>query len=76
MTKFDAIKQMTIEDLAFFLSMVELGDLNSIPNITNEDINYYINYLKKEDNDLIDVLHKLNKSRHDYKEVEDGENID
>lgn len=74
MTRFDAIKQMNIEDLAFFLSIVELGDLNSIPNITNKDIDYYINYLKKEDNDndLIDSLHKLNRSRHDYKEVEDG----
>lgn len=66
MTRFDAIKQMNIEDLAFFLSIVELGDLNSIPNITNEDINYYINYLKEEDNDLIDALHELNKSRRDY----------
>ena len=72
MTKFDVIKQMNIEDLAFFLSMVELGDPNSIPNIKNEDINYYINYLKEEDPNLIDILHELNKSRHDYKEVEDG----
>ena len=75
MTKFDAIKQMNIEDLAFFLSMVELGDLNSIPNIKNEDINYYINYLKEEDPNLIDILHELNKNRHDYKEVEDGMTI-
>ena len=48
MTRFDAIKQMNIEDLAFFLSIVELGDINSIPNITKEDINYYINYLKEK----------------------------
>jgi hypothetical protein len=68
MTKFDAIKQMSIEDLAFFLSVIEWGDLNSIPNITNEDIDYYKNYLKEEDNDLINTLHELNKSRHDYKE--------
>ena len=67
MTKFDAIKQMSIEDLAFFLSIIEWGDLNSIPNITNEDIDYYKNYLKEEDNNLIDTLHDLNKSRHDYK---------
>ena len=72
MTRFDAIKQMNIEDLAFFLSIVELGDLNSIPNISNEDINYYINYLKEEDNNLINALHELNERRHDYKEVEDG----
>lgn len=72
MTRFDAIKQMNIEDLAFFLSIVELGDLNSIWNIGNESINYYINYLKEEDDDFIDVLHKLNKSRHDYKEVDNG----
>ena len=72
MTRFDAIKQMNIEDLSFFLSIVELGDLNSIWNIGNESINYYINYLKEEDDDFIDVLHKLNKSRHDYKEVDDG----
>ena len=62
MTKFDAIKQMNIEDLAFFLSTIEIVDLNSIPNITNEDINYYINYLKEDDDNLIDILHKLNKS--------------
>ena len=68
MTRFDAIKQMNIEDLAFFLSIVELGDLNSIPNISNEDVNYYKNYLKEEDNDLIDALHELNRSRRDYKE--------
>lgn len=74
MTRFDAIKQMNIEDLAFFLSIVELGDLNSIWNIGNESINYYINYLKEEDDDFIDVLHKLNKSRHDYKEVDNGNN--
>lgn len=73
-TKFDVIKQMNIEDLAFFLSIIELGDLNSIPNIDNESINYYINYLKEEDNGLIDILHKSNKSRHDYKEQEDGKN--
>jgi hypothetical protein len=72
MTRFDVIKQMNIEDLAFFLSIIEWGDLNSIYNITNGDINYYINYLKEEDNDLIDALHKLNKSRRDYREVEDG----
>lgn len=71
MTRFDAIKQMNVEDLAFFLSIVELGDLNSIPNIANEDINYYINYLKEEDNILIDVLHELNESRRDYKEQKD-----
>ena len=70
MTRFDIIKQMNIEDLAFFLSIIELGDLNSIPNITNEDISYYISYLKEEDNDFMDILHKSNKSRHDYKEVE------
>lgn len=70
MTRFDVIKQMNIEDLAFFLNIVELGDINSIPNITNEDINYYINYLKEEDNDLIDTLHTSNKSRRDYKEEE------
>ena len=71
MTRFNAIKQMNIEDLAFFLSIVELNDLNSIHNITNEDISYYINYLKEEDNsDLIDALHQLNKSRRDYKEAE------
>ncbi len=75
MTKFDAIKQMSIEDLAFFLSVIEWGDLNSIPNITNEDIDYYKNYLKEEDNDLIGTLHDLNKSRHDYKETEDGNNV-
>lgn len=73
MTRLDIIKQMNVEDLAFFLSIVELGDLNSIPNITNKDINYYINYLKEEDNNFLDALHKLNKSRHNYKEViEDG----
>lgn len=75
MTRYDVIKQMNIEDLAFFLSIVEWGDLNSIPNITNEDIDYYKNYLKEEDNDLIDALHKLNKSRHDYKDAEDGNNV-
>jgi succinate dehydrogenase flavin-adding protein (antitoxin of CptAB toxin-antitoxin module) len=75
MTRYDVIKQMNIEDLAFFLSIVEWGDLNSIPNITNEDIDYYKNYLKEEDNDLIDALHKLNKSRHDYKETEDVNNV-
>lgn len=75
MTRFDAIKQMKIEDLAFFLSIVELNDLNSISNITNKDIDYYINYLKEEDSsDLIDALHELNKSRRDYEEVEDGNN--
>lgn len=68
MTRFDAIKQMNIEDLAFFLSILECDDLNSIPNITDEDIDYYKNYLKDEDNDLIDILHELNKSRRDYKE--------
>ena len=68
MSRFDVIKQMNIDDLAFFLSIVECGDLNSIPNIDNDTINYYKNYLKEEDNDLIDALHKLNKSRHDYKE--------
>lgn len=69
MTRFDAIKQMSVEDLAFFLSIIELNDLNSISNITNEDIDYYINYLKEEDNsDLINALHELNKSRSDYKE--------
>lgn len=72
MTRFDVIKQMNIEELAFFLSILELADFNSIPNISNEDINYYINYLKEEDNGLIDALHKSNESRHDYKEVEDG----
>ena len=73
MTRFDVIKQMNIEDLAFFLSIVELNDLNSISNITNKDISYYINYLKEEDSsDLINALHELNKSRNDYKEVEDG----
>ncbi len=72
MTNFDVIKQMNIEDLAFFLSTIDLADPNSIPNITNEDINYFINYLKKDDDGLIDILHELNKSRHDYKEVEDG----
>ena len=72
MTRFDAIKQMNVEDLAFFLSIIELNDLNSIPNIDNESINYYKNYLKEEDNGLMDTLHKSNKSRHDYKEVEDG----
>ena len=71
MTNFDVIKQMNIEELAFFLSIVELGDLNAIPNIDNESINYYINYLKEEDNDLIDTLHTSNKSRHDYKDIED-----
>lgn len=71
MTNFDAIKQMNIEDLAFFLSIVEIGDLNSIPNISNEDVNYYKNYLKNN-GDLINTLHKLNKIRHDYKEVGDG----
>ena len=76
MTRFDAIKQMNIEDLAFFLSIIELGDLNSIPNVDNESINYYKNYLKEEDNDLIDTLHKSNKSRHDYKEVGNGKNDD
>ena len=68
MTRFDAIKQMNIEDLAFFMSILECDDLNSIPNITDEDIDYYKNYLKDEDNDLIDILHELNKSRRDYKE--------
>lgn len=68
MTRFDAVKQMNIEDLAFFLSILECDDLNSIPNITDEDIDYYKNYLKDEDNDLIDILHELNKSRRDYKE--------
>lgn len=69
MTRFDAIKQMNVEDLAFFLSIIELNDLNSISNITNKDIDYYINYLKEEDNsDLINALHELNKSRSDYKE--------
>ena len=72
MTRFDAIKQMNIEDLAFFLSILECGDLNSIPNITDGDIDYYKNYLKDEDNDLIDILHELNKSRRDYKERKDG----
>ena len=76
MTRFDAIKQMNIEDLAFFLSIIELGDLNSIPNIANEDINYYISYLKEEDNGLIDALHKSNESRHDYKEQKMGMTID
>ena len=70
MTRFNAIKQMNIEDLAFFLSIVELNDINSIHNITNEDISYYINYLKEEDSsDLIDALHQLNKSRRDYNDV-------
>jgi len=73
MTRFDAIKQMNVEDLAFFLSIVELGDLNSIPNITNKDIDYYMNYFKEEDgSDLINTLHELNRSRHDYKEIENG----
>jgi hypothetical protein len=74
MTRFDVIKQMNIEDLAFFLSIIELDDLNSIPNINNESINYYINYLKEEDNDLINTLHEFNISRHDYEGVEDGNN--
>lgn len=52
-----------------------MGDLKSIPNITNEDIEYYKDYLKEEDNDLIGILHDLNKSRHDYKEIEDGTNV-
>lgn len=69
MTRFDAIKQMSVEDLAFFLSIIELNDLNSISNITDKDIDYYINYLKEEDNsNLINALHELNKSRNDYKE--------
>ena len=73
MTRFDVIKQMNIEDLAFFLSIVELNDLNSISNITNKDIDYYINYLKEEDSsDLIGALHELDRSRRDYKEIGDG----
>ena len=75
MTRCDVVKQMNIEDLAFFLSIIGWGDLNSIPNITNEDIEYYKDYLKEEDNDLIGILHDLNKSRHDYKEIEDGTNV-
>ncbi len=69
MTRFDVIKKMSIEDLAFFLSIIELNDLNSISNITDKDIDYYINYLKEEDSsNLINALHELNKSRNDYKE--------
>lgn len=69
MTRFNAIKQMSVEDLAFFLSIIELNDLNSISNITDKDICYYINYLKEEDSsDLTNALHELNKSRNDYKE--------
>lgn len=49
MTNLEAIRQMNIEELAFFLCATNIPDPNDIPNITNEDIQYYKEYLSKED---------------------------
>lgn len=59
MTNYEAIKQMSIEELAFFLCVVENNDLNSIPNINIEDVNYFLEYLNKDGNGLVEYVREL-----------------
>lgn len=59
MTNYEAIKQMSIEELAFFLCVVENNDHNSILNINNEDVNYFLEYLNKDGNGLVEYVREL-----------------
>ena len=57
MTNLEAIKQMNNEELAFFLSIVQWDDLNSIHMIYEKDFEYFKKYLNENGDGLIDAIH-------------------
>ena len=56
MTNLEAMRQMSLEELAFFLSVTRWGDLNSIHMIPKEDIDYFTKYLNKDGSELIESV--------------------
>ena len=56
MTNLEAIRQMSLEELAFFLSVTRWDDLNSIHMIPKEDIDYFTEYLNKDGSELIESV--------------------
>ena len=62
MTNLEAIKQMSVEELAFFLSVTRWDDLNSIHMIPKEDIDYFTEYLNKDGSELVESVKSLHDS--------------
>ena len=56
MTNLEAIRQMDLKELAFFLSITRWDDLNSIYMIPKEDIDYFTEYLNKDGSELIESV--------------------
>ncbi len=73
MTNLEAIRQMSLEELAFFLSVTRWDDLNSIHMIPKEDIDYFTEYLNKDGSKLIESVKSCMEDWKKYIESEDEE---
>ena len=72
MTNLEAIRQMNLNELAFFLSVTRWDDLNSIHMIPKEDIDYFTEYLNKDGSKLIESVNFCMEDWKKYMESEDN----
>ena len=73
MTNLEAIRQMNLKELAYFLSVIKWDDLNSIHMIPKEDIDYFTEYLNKNGSKLIESVKSCMEDWKKYMESEDKE---
>ena len=71
MTNLEAIRQMNLNELAFFLSVTRWDDLNSIHMIPKEDIDYFTEYLNKDGSGLVESVKYCMEDWKKYMESED-----
>ena len=70
MTNLEAIRQMNLKELAFFLSVTRCDNPNSIHMIPKEDIDYITEYLNKDGSKLIESVRYCME---DWKKYREGE---
>lgn len=75
MLNLEAIRQMNLKELAFFLSVIKWDDLNSIHMIPKEDIDYFTEYLNKDGEQLIESTQYLMKDWENCNRDEDANSV-
>lgn len=72
MTNLEAIRQMNLEELAFFLCVTQWNEPNSIHMMPKEDIDYFTEYLNKDGSELIGSVKFCMEDWKKYMESEDN----
>ena len=73
MTNLETIKQMSQEELAFFLCATQWNDLNTVHMMPKEDLAYFVNYLNKDGSSLIESVQYCMNDWNDYNKENENE---